>query len=60
MHYADFSRGFVLKFDRGEKFHETMLKFFEQKRFASGFYQGIGALEDVDLGAFDIKKKCLQ
>lgn len=56
MHYADFSRGFVLKFERGEKFHETMLKFFEQKRFASGFYQGIGALKDVDMGAFDLKK----
>lgn len=56
MHYADFSRGFVLKFDRGEKFHQTMLKFFEQKRFASGFYQGIGALMDIDMGAFDVKK----
>ncbi|WP_420422613.1 PPC domain-containing DNA-binding protein [Simkania sp.] len=43
-------------FDRGEKFHETMLKFFEQKRFASGFYQGIGALMDIDMGAFDLKK----
>ncbi len=51
-----FRGGLSSTFDRGEKFHETMLKFFEQKRFASGFYQGIGALMDIDMGAFDLKK----
>ena len=56
MHYADFSRGFVLKFEPDEKFHETLLKFFEQKRFPSAFYQGIGALKHVDIGAFDTMK----
>lgn len=65
MHFADYSRGFVLKFDVGEKFHQTLLSFFKQKRFASGFYQGIGALKEVELGFFNTKKnnyihKCLE
>lgn len=56
MHFADFSRGYVLKFDVDEKFHETLLKFFKQKRFASAFYQGIGSLKQVELGFFDTKQ----
>lgn len=56
MHYADFSRGFVLKMDRGEAFHDTLVRFFEQKRFPSAFFQGIGALKDVDLGFFKVEK----
>jgi len=56
MHYADFSRGFVIKMDSGEKFHETLIKFFVQKRFPSAFYQGIGTLTDVEMGFFCHKK----
>ncbi len=57
MLYADFSRGYVLKFDQGEKLHETLIIFAEQKRIASGFYQGIGAFSEVEFGTFDLEKK---
>ena len=56
MEYADFTRGFILKFERGEEFHETLTAFFQQKRIPSAFYQGIGALSDVELGVFSIAK----
>ena len=56
MEYADFTRGFILKFDRGEEFHETLIEFFQQKRIPGAFYQGIGALTDVELGVFNITK----
>jgi len=56
MHYADFSRGYVIKLEPDEKLHETLLKFFKQKRFASAFFQGIGALKNVDIGAFSTEK----
>ena len=56
MHYDDFSRGYVLKFEKGEKFHKTLIKFFTQKRFASAFFQGIGAVKDAELGFFEIEK----
>lgn len=56
MYYADFSKGYVLKLEPGEEFHETLIKFVDQKRIPSAFYQGIGALCDVELGFFSLTK----
>lgn len=56
MHYADFSKGYVLKFEPGEELHETLVQFIEQKRMPSAFYQGIGSLTNVELGYFNLTK----
>jgi len=57
MHYADYSRGYVLKLEPGEELHETLLAFVEQKRIPSAFFQGIGALCNIELGFYNLKKQ---
>lgn len=56
MYYADYAKGFVLKFEAGEELHETLIQFMIQKRMPSAFYQGIGALTNVELGYFNLTK----
>lgn len=56
MHYADFSKGYVLKLEPGEELHETILDFVHQKRMPSAFYQGIGSLCNIELGFFSLTK----
>ena len=56
MKYADYSKGYVLKLEPGEEFQETLKSFAIQKRIPSAFFQGIGALCDVELGFFSLTK----
>ncbi len=56
MKFADYSKGYVLKLEPGEEFQETLGAFFAQKRLPSAFFQGIGALTNVELGYFSIEK----
>ncbi len=56
MRFIDYSKGYVIKFEPGEDFQETLGAFVTQKRIPSAFFQGIGALTNVELGYFSIKK----
>ena len=60
MEYADFSRGFVIKLSPQEEVHRSLIDFVDQKKIPSGFYSGIGALCDVELGYFSVEKKKYQ
>jgi predicted DNA-binding protein with PD1-like motif len=54
--FTDYSDGYVLKLEPGEEFQEVLGAFFAQKRLPSAFFQGIGALKNVELGYFNIEK----
>ncbi|MCB1071707.1 MAG: DNA-binding protein [Chlamydiia bacterium] len=56
MKFTDYTKGYVLKLEPGEEFHETLLAFSTKKRIPSAFFQGIGGLTDVELGYFDLEK----
>lgn len=56
MRFADYSKGYVLKLEPGEDLQETLGAFVTQKRIPSAFFQGIGALTEVELGYFDLAK----
>jgi predicted DNA-binding protein with PD1-like motif len=49
--------GFLLRFDRGEKLPDALGDFCRDQRIASATAQAIGALEDVELGYYDITAK---
>ena len=48
---------YILRFDRGEEFIDTVQKFCEQKSIYAGWIQAIGSASDVDLAYFDTKTK---
>jgi len=56
LRFADYSKGYVIKLEPGEEFQETLGTFVAQKRIPSAFFQGIGALTNVELGYFSIEK----
>ena len=56
MKFADYTKGYVLKLEPGEEFHETLQDFATKKRIPSAFFQGIGGLSDVELGYFNLEK----
>lgn len=45
---------FLLRMDRGERVRNTLDGFLQQQGVASGYLQGIGALEQVELGYYSI------
>jgi predicted DNA-binding protein with PD1-like motif len=49
--------GFLLRFDRGEKLPDALGVFCREQKIASATAQAIGALEDVELGYYDITAK---
>jgi predicted DNA-binding protein with PD1-like motif len=49
--------GFLLRFDRGEKLPETLGAFCLEQGITSATAQAIGALEDIELGYYDIAAK---
>lgn len=46
--------GFFLVFSRGEEFVETLTRFCEENEFHWAQFQAIGALEDVEIGYYDL------
>ena len=49
--------GFLLRFDRGEKLPEALGAFCREQRITSATAQAIGALEDIELGYYDLPAK---
>ncbi|MCB1109612.1 MAG: DNA-binding protein [Chlamydiia bacterium] len=56
MRFVNYSKGFVLKLEPGEEFQETLREFVIKKRIPSAFFQGIGALSEIELGFFSLEK----
>ncbi|MEK9194529.1 MAG: PPC domain-containing DNA-binding protein [Patescibacteria group bacterium] len=48
---------YVLVFKRGENYPSELIKFLKKKKIRSGFFFGLGALENPEISYYDLKKK---
>lgn len=49
--------GYFLKFDKDEKLHKTLEQFMKDQKIPGGFYHGLGALKNCELGFYHLNKK---
>lgn len=49
--------GYLIRFERGEKVMEGLLKFVKQKKIPGGMLIGLGAVEHTDIGFYDLSTK---
>ncbi len=49
--------GYLVRLDRGEEVMETLTSFLARKKIGAGVLQGIGAVEKIELGYFDLARK---
>ncbi|OGG76700.1 hypothetical protein A3B35_02770 [Candidatus Kaiserbacteria bacterium RIFCSPLOWO2_01_FULL_54_24] len=57
MHAVQIHNGFFLVFERGEDFFSTLGRFCEENEVHWGQFQAIGALEDVEIGYYDLPSR---
>lgn len=53
MKYAVLGSNEVIRLDAGEKIVETLLSLCEREGIGSGFFNGLGAVSEAELGHFD-------
>lgn len=49
--------GFLVRLDRGEEVIEALASFAARRKIDGGFLQGIGAVENAEIGYFDLARK---
>ncbi len=49
--------GYVLRMEKGDEIIGTLARFADEAGIGAGFITGIGAVCDLELGYFDVKKK---
>lgn len=57
MQAVQIHNGFFLVFARGEDFMSTLISFCEEHEVHWGQFQAIGALEDVEIGYYDLPSR---
>jgi len=57
MHAVQIHNGFFLVFERGEDFFSTLGRFCDENEVHWGQFQAIGALEDVEIGYYDLPSR---
>jgi hypothetical protein len=57
MKYSKRDHTFVIRLERGEEILESLERFCEENRIKSGFFRGIGALKEAELGLYSLKEK---
>ncbi len=57
MKYTQIHNGFFLVFSRGEEFISTLTRFCEEQKVHWGQFQAIGALEDPEIGYYDLASR---
>ncbi len=59
MEYApvDEKESYILRLHRGELVHETIQTFCVEKGITSGWFTGLGAIEDIQLGYYSLEEK---
>jgi uncharacterized protein len=60
MFFKKIDKGYVLKFENGEKLTYTLLEFIKEEKILSGCYYGIGAVTNVEIGYYHLDKKSYQ
>ena len=54
MKYTVLGTNYVIRLDAGEKIIETLLSLCEREGIGSGFFNGLGAVREAELGHFDM------
>ncbi len=57
MEWRQLGESYLLRMDRGERVRETLTRFLQERAIAGGFLQGIGALEQVELGYYSLPER---
>ena len=57
MKFRKIPGGYLIRLEKGEEAIETLTGFVLSRKIPCGLIQGIGAVQDVELGYFDIKAK---
>jgi hypothetical protein len=57
MKIRDAGTGFVLRLERGEELIATLTDFCERRGLRNAVFQGIGAVERVQIGYYDLRKR---
>jgi predicted DNA-binding protein with PD1-like motif len=55
--YSALGSSYVIRLDAGERILETLLSFCERNGIGSGFFHGLGAVGEAELGHFDPASK---
>jgi len=50
-------KGYIIKLSRGEKVIETLTQFCGEHDIKSGIFHGIGAVNNVEMGYYDLAKR---
>ena len=56
MEYQNFGNMMVVRLDKGDKIAESLLKAVKAERLSSASITGIGAVDDFEVGVFDLEK----
>jgi predicted DNA-binding protein with PD1-like motif len=57
LEFKKLDSGYFIRLERGESVMESLSQFLDEKQIQGGVLNGIGALENVKIGYFDINKK---
>lgn len=59
MEYAqvDEKESYILRLYRGESVHETITAFCAEKGITTGWFTGLGAIENIELGYYSLEEK---
>jgi predicted DNA-binding protein with PD1-like motif len=55
--YRKEESGYLIRLSKGDILFDSIISFGESEKIDSAFFSGIGAVEDVVLGYYDLKKK---
>ena len=56
MEYKNYGQTIVVRLDKGEEIAKSLLKIAEKERLSCAFITGIGAVDDFEVGVFDLDK----
>lgn len=57
MKFKEIDETYFLRFEKGEEFIRTLKDFCRRQKIEAGFFTGLGAVDDIDLGLYDINEK---
>ena len=57
MEYKEVGEHYILRLEKGEDIIEKMTEFCKKENLKSGHFSGIGALEEVEIGYYDVKDR---
>lgn len=57
MRYRKIQSAYVIRLEKGERVVERLLEFCEKEKVRAGYFNGLGAVSEAELGHFNLGKK---